>query len=337
MRTVQIGRYSFNGQLFLAPMAGVTDRAFRSLCRKLGAAYAVGEMVLAKTELYESKKTLSRINHLGEVAPIVVQILGTEPLEMANAARFNIERGAQIIDINMGCPAKKVCKKLAGSALMKDERLALAIIEAVVKACEPLQVPVTLKMRTGWCEQIKNAPQLARDAQNAGIAMLTIHGRTREQGYRGHAEYDTIAKIKQTAKVPVVANGDIDSPQKALSVLKYTGADALMIGRAAQKRPWIFNEINTFLATGQLPDPPSVSQVWEWISIFLSTHYQIHGEQIALRRSRKYISNLVSGLPHAQHIKENFNAAQNLYEQLEVLQNGLLKCGHFPNNLSPKI
>ncbi|MFN3296855.1 tRNA dihydrouridine synthase DusB, partial [Caldimonas sp.] len=244
---MRIGPHELPNALFVAPMAGVTDRPFRQLCKRLGAGYAVSEMVTSRKELWNSLKTSRRANHEGEVAPIAVQIAGTEPAMMAEAAAYNIDCGAQIIDINMGCPAKKVCNKWAGSALMQDEALALSIIEAVVAACAPRGVPVTLKMRTGWCAQHRNAVSLARAAEQAGVALITVHGRTREQGYTGRAEYDTIAAVKAAVKVPVVANGDIDSPQKALAVLRHTGADALMIGRAAQGRPWIFREIEHFL------------------------------------------------------------------------------------------
>ena len=222
-----IGPYVLPNRLFVAPMAGVTDRPFRRLCKRLGAGYAVSEMITSRPELRDSLKTARRANHVGEVGPIAVQIAGTDPEMMAEAARYNIDRGAQIIDINMGCPAKKVCNRWAGSALMQDEARALAIIEAVVAACEPHGVPVTLKMRTGWCAQVKNAPVLARAAESAGVRLLTIHGRTREQGYRGQAEHETVAAIKASVRIPVVANGDIDSPQAAERVLR------TKIGRAS--------------------------------------------------------------------------------------------------------
>jgi tRNA-dihydrouridine synthase B len=237
---MHIGPHVLANGLFVAPMAGVTDRPFRQLCRRFGAGYAVSEMITSRPDLRDSVKTQRRADHTGEAGPIGVQIAGTEPLLMAEAARWNIDRGAQIIDINMGCPARKVCNKWAGSALMQDEALALAIVEAVVAACAPQGVPVTLKMRTGWCAAEKNALRLARAAEAAGIALLTVHGRTREQGYRGEAEYDTVAAVKAALRIPVVANGDIDSPEKARAVLRHTGADALMIGRAAQGRPWLF-------------------------------------------------------------------------------------------------
>src|SRR6218665_3390424 len=241
---MRIGPYELPNNLFVAPMAGVTDRPFRQLCRRLGAGYAVSEMVTSRKDLWNSLKTSRRANHDGEAAPIAVQIAGTDAAMMAEATTYNIERGAQIIDINMGCPAKKVCSKWAGSALMQDEPLALEIIRAVVEAATAAgAVPVTLKMRTGWCQAEKNAVRLALAAQDAGVAMVTVHGRTREQGYKGEAEYDTIAAVKAALRIPVVPNRDVDSPHKAREVLRRTGADAVMIGRAAQGRPWIFREI----------------------------------------------------------------------------------------------
>lgn len=330
IKPISIGPYTMEGNLFLAPMAGVTDRAFRTLCRQLGASYAVGEMVLAKAELQNSRKTTNRINHQGETEPIAVQILGTEPTEMAKAALFNIDHGAQIIDINMGCPAKKVCKKLAGSALMKDEKLALSIIDTVVQACEPLNVPVTLKIRTGWSEENKNALSIARQAQNSGIKLLTIHGRTREQAYKGEAEYDTITEIKQTVKIPIVANGDIDSPQKAKAILEKTGADALMIGRAAQEKPWIFKDITYYLTTGLDPCPPNSEKVYKWIQQFLRQHYEIHGESVAVRSARKYIAWLAKDQPDAKNLCKKFNLAINLEEQLQIIKDDLLKLSYKP-------
>src|SRR5688572_27625439 len=237
---MRIGHITLANRLFAAPMAGVTDRPFRQLCKKLGAGYAVSEMVTSRKDLWASLKTSRRADHTGEAAPISVQIAGTDAAMMAEAAAYNIERGAQIIDINMGCPAKKVCNQWAGSALMRDESLALGIVEAVVEACLPHGVPVTLKMRTGWCASEKNAVRIARAAEGVGISMVAVHGRTREQGYKGSAEYDTIAAVKRAIAIPVVANGDIDSPAKAREVFARTGADAIMIGRAAQGRPWIF-------------------------------------------------------------------------------------------------
>jgi tRNA-dihydrouridine synthase B len=310
---MRIGRIELPNHLFVAPMAGVTDRPFRQLCKRLGAGYAVSEMVTSRKELWNSLKTSRRANHEGETAPIAVQIAGTDAAMMAEAAAYNIDRGAQIIDINMGCPAKKVCNKWAGSALMQDEPLALAIVEAVVAACQPHGVPVTLKMRTGWCDSERNAVRIARAAESAGIAMVTVHGRTREQGYKGEAEYDTIAAVKAALAIPVVANGDIDSPQKAQAVLAYTKADALMIGRAAQGRPWIFREIAHFLSTGQELPPPEVQQAKQWLVEHLHEHYGLYGEVAGVRTARKHIGWAVRSLPGG----EAFRARMNLLERCE--------------------
>jgi tRNA-dihydrouridine synthase B len=313
---MKIGRYTLPNRLFVAPMAGVTDRPFRVLCRQLGAGHAVSEMVTSQRHLWASLKTSRRADHSGEPGPIAVQIAGVDPAEMADAARYNIDRGAQIIDINMGCPAKKVCNTWAGSALMQNEPLALRIVEAVVAACAPLQVPVTLKMRTGWCAAQKNAPALARAAEAAGIAMLTVHGRTREQGYAGEAEYDTIAAIKAVLQIPVVANGDIDSPEKARAVLLATGADALMIGRAAQGRPWIFREIQHFLATGEHLAPPATHEVRGWLLAHLHDHYGLYGEGLGVRSARKHIGWAVKALPGG----EAFRAVMNTLDSADAQQ-----------------
>jgi tRNA-dihydrouridine synthase B len=311
---MKIGAIELPNRLFVAPMAGVTDRPFRQLCKRLGAGYAVSEMVTSRRELWASLKTSRRANHDGEVAPIAVQIAGVDPAEMAEAAAYNIDRGAQIIDINMGCPAKKVCNKWAGSALMQDEPLALAIVEAVVAACEPHRVPVTLKMRTGWCDAERNALRLARAAEAAGIAMVTVHGRTREQGYQGLAEYDTVAAVKAALAIPVVANGDIDSPEKARAVLQRTGADALMIGRAAQGRPWIFREIAHYLATGEYLAAPATPDVQRWLLEHLHDHYALYGEFTGVRSARKHIGWAVRSLPGG----EAFRAAMNTLETAEA-------------------
>ena len=304
---MRIGPFELANPLFVAPMAGVTDRPFRQLCKRLGAGYAVSEMVTSRRDLWDSLKTSRRANHDGEPGPIAVQIAGTDAPMMAEAAAYNIDRGAQIIDINMGCPAKKVCNKWAGSALMRDEAGALAIIEAVVAVCAPRGVPVTLKMRTGWCEAERNALALARAAESAGIAMLTVHGRTREQGYKGAAEYDTIAAVKAALTIPVVANGDIDTPAKARAVLDYTRADALMIGRAAQGRPWIFREIAHTLATGQELEAPATRDVRQWLIEHLHDHYSLYGEDTGVRSARKHIGWAVRALPGG----ETFRAAMN--------------------------
>lgn len=304
---MHIGAYALTNNLFVAPMAGVTDRPFRQLCRRLGAGHAVSEMISSRPELRDSLKTSRRSNHEGESAPITVQIAGTDAPLMAEAARHNIERGAAIIDINMGCPARKVCHQWAGSALMRDEPLALAIVEAVVAASAPHGVPVTLKMRTGWCHSERNALRLAQRAQDAGIAMVVVHGRTREQGYKGLAEYDTVAAVKAALSIPVVANGDIDSPHKALQVLRYTGCDALMIGRAAQGRPWIFREIAHFLRHGSLAEAPATSEVRAWLLEHLQDHYALYGEPTGVRTARKHIGWAVRALPGG----EAFRAAMN--------------------------
>ena len=311
---MNIGPFALPNKLFVAPMAGVTDRPFRQLCRRLGAGYAVSEMVTSQRELWTSLKTSRRANHDGEPGPIAVQIAGVDPAAMADAARYNIDRGAQIIDINMGCPAKKVCKTWAGSALMRNEALALAIVEAVVAACAPRGVPVTLKMRTGWSAGERNALRLARAAQDAGIALLTVHGRTREQGYGGHAEHDTVAAVKAALHIPVVANGDIDSPEAARAVLARTGADALMIGRAAQGRPWIFREIAHFLATGEQLPPPATREVQRWLVEHLHDHYRLYGEGAGVRSARKHIGWAVRALPGG----EAFRAAMNTLESAEA-------------------
>ncbi len=312
---MQIGPYLLPNNLFVAPMAGVTDRPFRQLCRQFGAGYAVSEMVTSRPDLWASLKTSRRANHEGEPGPIAVQIAGTEAQMMADAARYNIDRGAQIIDINMGCPAKKVCNKWAGSALMQNEPLALEIVSAVVEAAQPHGVPVTLKMRTGWCDTEKNALVLARAAESAGVQMVTVHGRTREQGYKGWAEYDTVAAVKAALKIPVVANGDIDSPEKAQAVLKATGADALMVGRAAQGSPWIFREIAHFLATGEHLAPPLVAEVRRALLEHLQDHYGLYGEFTGVRSARKHIGWYVRNLPGGDSFREHMNTLDTAPQQ----------------------
>jgi len=312
---MNIGPYLLPNAYFVAPMAGVTDRPFRQLCKRLGAGYAVSEMVTSRPDLQDTPKTLRRANHAGEPGLIAVQIAGTEPQMMADAARFNVDRGAQVIDINMGCPAKKVCNKWAGSALMQDERLALDIVGAVVQACAPLGVPVTLKMRTGWCQTHKNAVQLARLAQDAGVQMITVHGRTREQGYKGQAEYDTVAAVKAAVRVPVVANGDITSPQKARDVLTVTGADAVMIGRAAQGSPWIFRDIAHFMATGTLLAPPLVAEVKQLLLEHLEDHYALYGDYAGVRTARKHIGWYVKTLPGGEAFRRHMNTLEDCQPQ----------------------
>ncbi len=316
---MHLGPYALANRVFVAPMAGVTDRPFRQLCRRLGAGHAVSEMVTSRRDLWDSLKTSRRANHDGEPGPIAVQIAGTDAQMMADAAAYNVDRGAQIIDINMGCPAKKVCNKWAGSALMQDEPLAVAIAQAVVAACEPRGVPVTLKMRTGWDAAHRNAVRLARHFEDAGIRMLTVHGRTREQGYAGRAEYETVAAVKAAVRIPVVANGDIDSPHKAREVLQATGCDAVMIGRAAQGRPWIFREVAHFLATGELLAPPLVAEVRRLLLEHLQDHYALYGEAPGVRSARKHIGWFVRGLPGADEFRRRMNTLEDARAQLEAL------------------
>lgn len=311
---MNIGPHALANNVFVAPMAGVTDRPFRMLCKALGAGYAVSEMVTSRRDLWDTLKTSRRANHDGEAEPIAVQIAGTDARMMAEAAAYNIDRGAQIIDINMGCPAKKVCNKWAGSALMQDEALALQIVEAVVAACSPRKVPVTLKMRTGWAQEHKNAVAIARAAEDAGVQMVTVHGRTREQGYKGFAEYDTIAEVKTRLGIPVVANGDIDTPEKARDVLAYTGADAVMLGRVAQGRPWIFREVTHFMVTGTHLAPPLVVEVKRLLVNHLLDHYSLYGAFTGVRSARKHIGWYVKSLPGG----EAFRAAMNVLEDPEA-------------------
>ena len=306
--------FALRNNLFVAPMAGVTDRPFRQLCKKLGAGLAVSEMVTSNSLLYKSAKTLRRANHEGEVAPISVQIAGSDPRMMAEAAQFNVDAGAQIVDINMGCPAKKVCNVMAGSALMKDEALVARILEAVVEAVP--DTPVTLKFRTGWDRNNRNAPAIARIAEAAGIRAIAIHGRTRSDQYMGEAEYDTIARVKTEVKIPVIANGDINSPQKARHVLDYTGADGLMIGRAAQGRPWLFREIAHFLATGELLPAPGASEVHAILKQHLAELYAFYGEDTGVKMARKHISWYTKGIVGAARFRHAMNQLQSVDEQL---------------------
>ena len=318
---MHIGPFALANQLMVAPMAGVTDRPFRQLCKRLGAGYAVSEMVTSRKDLWNTLKTSRRANHEGEPGPISVQIAGTEAAMMAEAALFNIDRGAQIIDINMGCPAKKVCNKWAGSALMQDETLALQIIEAVVNACAPRNVPVTLKMRTGWCQSHKNAVSIARDAERVGVQMVAVHGRTRDQGYKGAAEYDTIAAVKAALRIPVVANGDIRTPEQARDVLRITGADAIMVGRAAQGRPWIFREIAHFLDTGEYLAPPLVSEVKRLLVAHLHDHYSLYDTFIGVRSARKHIGWYVRELPGGEAFRQQMNDLDDCAAQVTAVEN----------------
>ena len=316
---MNIGPHILANNLFVAPMAGVTDRPFRQLCRQLGAGYAVSEMVTSRRELWNTLKTSRRANHDGEPGPIAVQIAGTEAAMMAEAAVYNVERGARIIDINMGCPAKKVCNKWAGSALMQDEALALEIAQAVVEACAPHGVPVTLKMRTGWSRQNRNAVALARRFEDAGVQMLAVHGRTREQGYGGEAEYETVAAVKAAVRIAVVANGDIRTPEKARDVLAMTGADAIMVGRAAQGRPWIFREIAHFLATGTHLAPPLVDEVRRLLLDHLQDHYTLYGEFTGVRSARKHIGWYLNALPGGAAFRARMNLIDSCDGQLAAV------------------
>ena len=317
---MQIGPYPLENPVFVAPMAGVTDRPYRQLCKALGAGYAVSEMAASNPALWHSVKTARRIDHAGESAPKAVQIAGADPLMMAEAARFNVDRGAQIIDINMGCPAKKVCNVAAGSALMADEALALAIIDAVVAAVSPAGVPVTVKMRTGPHPGQRNAVRLARAAEAAGVAMIAVHGRTRACAYRGEAEYQTIAAVKDAVRVPVVANGDIDSPAKARAVLALTGADAVMIGRAAQGRPWIFREIAHFLSTGGLLPGPDTQELRRLMRQHLLDHLAFYGEFTGVRTARKHVGWYLGDDAAARPFVDAFNMIDDAADQLEALE-----------------
>jgi tRNA-dihydrouridine synthase B len=313
---MQLGPYQLRNNVFVAPMAGVTDRPFRQLCKELGAGYAVSEMAASNPRVWASDKSTRRINHDGEMEPKAVQIAGADPQLLAEAARFNVERGAQIIDINMGCPVKKVCNNWCGSALLRDELLVASLLQAVVNAVD---VPVTLKFRTGWDRENKNALSIARIAEDSGIAMLTLHGRTRADGYKGDAEYDTIAAVKAAVKIPVVANGDIDSPQKAKRVLAYTGADAVMVGRAAQGRPWIFREIEYFLRTGKLLPSPEIREVRQLMNHHLRAHYAFYGEYLGVRTARKHIGWYVRDLDGGEVFRQQMNLIEDCDTQLAAV------------------
>lgn len=313
---MQIGSHQLKNNLVVAPMAGVTDRPFRMLCKKMGAGLAVSEMVTSNSLLYGSEKTKRRANHEGEVSPISVQIAGAEPQMMAEAARHNVDNGAQIIDINMGCPAKKICNVMAGSALLRDEPLVSQILKAVVNAVD---VPVTLKIRTGWDRQNKNAVMIAKMAEDIGVQALTIHGRTRNDLYHGDAEYDTIAAVKQAINIPLIANGDITTPEKAKFVLDYTKADAVMIGRAAQGRPWIFRETEHFLNTGEHMLPPTVDEIHQVMLEHLHDLYAFYGDLTGMRVARKHISWYTKGLSGSAAFRHNMNTLQTIELQLQAI------------------
>ncbi len=313
---MRIGPYELPNNLILAPMAGVTDRPFRQLCRRLGAGLAVSEMVSSNSLLWGSEKTKRRANHAGESEPRSVQIMGADPQTMAEAARYNADQGAQIIDINMGCPAKKVCNVAAGSALLQNEGLVGRILDAVVGAVD---VPVTLKIRTGWDREHRNAPTIAKIAESAGIQALAIHGRTRADAYTGDAEYDTIAAVKQAVSIPVIANGDITTPEKAKAVLEQTGVDAIMIGRAAQGRPWIFQQVLHYFATGEhLPDP-SLEEIQILLSEHLDNLYAFYGEYAGVRVARKHISWYSKGQPHGAAFRQVVNRVEDAETQRRMV------------------
>lgn len=314
---LQIGPYQLRNNLVVAPMAGVTDRPFRMLCKKLGAGLAVSEMVTSNSLLYGSEKTLRRANHQGEVEPISVQIAGADPKMMTEAAIHNVKHGAQIIDINMGCPAKKICNVMAGSALLRDEPLVSQILKAVVKAVD---VPVTLKIRTGWDKQNRNAIAVAKMAQDIGVQALAMHGRTRACMYTGDAEYDTIAAVREVLEIPLIANGDITTPEKAKYVLDYTGADAVMIGRAAQGRPWIFREIEHYLQTGEHMPAPEVEEIRRVMLEHLHDLYEFYGELTGMRVARKHISWYTKGLKDSAQFRHQMNQLQSIPEQLAAIE-----------------
>ena len=318
---MQIGPYLLDNTLVVAPMAGVTDRPFRKLCRHFGAGLAISEMVASNPALRDTAKTQRRMDHAGEVAPVSAQIAGADPDELAAAARFNVESGAQIIDINMGCPAKKVCNVAAGSALLKDEALVKRIVETVVAAVD---VPVTLKIRTGWDRTQRNAVRIAQIAEEAGIRALSIHGRTRADAFLGEAEYDTIAAVKACVTVPVIANGDIDSAEKARAVLRHTGADAIMIGRAAQGRPWIFREIGHFLRHGVPAQPPSIAEIRCVLIAHVRELHAFYGEFQGLRVARKHVSWYLAGISEGSAFRPQFNRLDSAQSQIDALENFFL-------------
>lgn len=314
---MHIGSYSIDPPLVLAPMAGVTDKPFRLLCKRMGAGYAVSEMTTSDPRLWKTKKSLWRMDHAGEPEPIGVQIAGTDPRVLADAARYNVDHGAQIVDINMGCPAKKVCNAWAGSALLQDEALVARILSAVVNAVD---VPVTLKIRTGWNRDNKNGVAIARIAEGAGIKALAVHGRTRDMHYTGEAEYDTIAAIKQAVRIPILANGDIFTPQKAREILRKTGVDALMIGRAAQGRPWIFREIAHYLRTGEITPELSPREVGEIMLGHIEHLHAFYGEEAGVRIARKHLGWYAKDRPENAAFRQVVNRAETTDDQLRLAQ-----------------
>jgi tRNA-dihydrouridine synthase B len=328
---MHIGPHQLNNNLIVAPMAGVTDRPFRQLCKRLGAGMAVSEMVASDPRLWTTHKSRRRTDHQGEADPISVQIAGADPQLMAAAAKHNVAQGAQIIDINMGCPAKKVCNLAAGSALLKDEELVRRILDAVVGAVD---VPVTLKIRTGWDQEHRNAVRVARIAQSAGIRALAVHGRTRACGFAGEAEYATIAAVKSQVNIPVMANGDIDSPEKAKRVLDQTRADAIMIGRAAQGRPWIFREISHYLATGERLPPPAISEVSRWLVDHLHELHAFYGTEAGVRIARKHISWYTNRLSGSAAFRQDINRLETASEQVAAVKHFFVQLGEHKKQLT---
>jgi tRNA-dihydrouridine synthase B len=317
MTTLVIGPYVLPNQLILAPMAGVTDRPFRQLCKKLKVGMTVSEMVGARSLLRGSKKTIRRAYHSNEDTPRAVQIVGSDPESMAQSAKINMDLGAQIIDINMGCPSKKVCNMLAGSALLRDETIVANILQATVKA---VSIPVTLKIRTGWDKANINALTISKIAEETGIQSITIHGRTRDCLFKGNAEYDTIAQVKASVSIPVIANGDITTPEKAKFVLEYTKADGLMIGRAAQGRPWIFREIIHYLTTGELLPPPTMTEIKTLTMEHLENLYAFYGEYIGICMARKHVSWYSKGINNSAKFRETFNKLETIEEQKKAIE-----------------
>jgi tRNA-dihydrouridine synthase B len=328
---MHIGPHQLDNNLIVAPMAGVTDRPFRQLCKRLGAGMAVSEMVASDPRLWATRKSRCRTDHQGEVDPISVQIAGADPRLMAEAAKHNVEQGAQIIDVNMGCPAKKVCNVAAGSALLRDEDLVRRILDAVVRAVD---VPVTLKIRTGWDLHHRNAVRVARIAQSAGIRALAVHGRTRACGFAGEAEYATIAAVKSHVSIPVMANGDIDSPEKAKRVLDETRADAIMIGRAAQGRPWIFREISHYLATGERLPPPSVSEVCRMLVHHLHELHAFYGDEAGVRIARKHICWYTKELAGSAAFRHGINQLETASEQVAAVKRFFVRLGEQDERLA---
>ncbi len=312
----RIGPYSIDSRVILAPMAGVTDRPFRQLCRRMGAGLVVSEMVTSDSRLWHTRKSSFRLDHTGEAEPRSIQIAGGDPEMMAEAARLNVTNGAQIIDINMGCPAKKVCNKAAGSALLRDETLVNDILQAVVSAVD---VPVTLKIRTGWCPDSRNGVRIAEMAENAGIAALAVHGRTRADRYLGNAEYDTIARIREAIRIPLFANGDIDSPQKAAQVLEHTGADAVMIGRAAQGRPWLLGQIDHYLRTGELQPEPGLDTQHEILREHLHALHDFYGDYLGVRIARKHVGWYLQSSSDNRDFRQRFNQLETASDQVNAV------------------